>query len=197
MLDQSFVVIVNHLLGHTPGASERLATQAGRTATIRASGFSANFVVLEKGVLQAPPVQEPAGTQDQAQVSDVVISLSADSLLAAVRDPDFLMRGARIEGDAHFAEVLGGVLRSLNWDIAEDLSKVFGDTAAERVVAIGKSALANQKALHSRMQQNAVEYLVHEQGVLISRPVLDQFSKAVSEVRDDLARLEKRLQKLI
>ena len=66
---------------------------------------------------------------------EVSISLPAAAPLLALQGKDAVMRAARIEGSAEFAETLGFVIRNLRWDAEEDLSKVVGDIAAHRIAA--------------------------------------------------------------
>jgi ubiquinone biosynthesis protein UbiJ len=65
---------------------------------------------------------------------EVSISLPAAAPLLALQGKDAVMRAARIEGSAEFAEALGFVIRNLRWDAEEDLSKMVGDIAAHRIV---------------------------------------------------------------
>ena len=44
--------------------------------------------------------------------------------------------------------------------------------------------------------ENLAEYFSEEQPIIVKRPALDDFSRSTADLRDGLARLEKRLRKL-
>jgi ubiquinone biosynthesis protein UbiJ len=73
-----------------------------------------------------------------------------------------MMRGARIAGAADFAEALGSVLRKLDWDAEEDLSRVVGDIAAHRIVKTAGGFAAAQAEAARRLADNFAEYLRYE-----------------------------------
>src|SRR5690606_37439306 len=116
--------------------------------------------------------------------------------LTALQGTDKVKRNARINGSVEFADTLGFVLRNLSWDFEEDLSRVVGDIAAHRIADSLRTLTAWQKQAAQNLAENAVEYLRDEKAVLPAPEEIAAFSNEVDKLRDDLARLEKRLQKL-
>ena len=73
---------------------------AGHAALIKLPPFEAAFLVGEDGCIAAPT--------PEAEL-EVTISLPAATPLLALQGKDTVMRAARIEGSAEFAEALGFV----------------------------------------------------------------------------------------
>ena len=91
---------------------------------------------------------------------------------------------------------LGFVLRKLRWDGEEALSRVIGDIAAHRAVGTVRSLAGWHRQTAQNLLENLAEYFGEEQPVLVKRHALEDFSRTTTVLRDDLARLEKRLRKL-
>jgi ubiquinone biosynthesis protein UbiJ len=106
------------------------------------------------------------------------------------------MRAARIEGSAEFAEALGFVIRNLRWDAEEDLSRVVGDVAAHRLVKGSRELATRQQQAAQNFAANLAEYFTEEQPLIARQADIATFSADIDRLRDDVARLEKRLQRL-
>jgi ubiquinone biosynthesis protein UbiJ len=178
---------VNHILGQASWARQKLMPFAGHTAKITMPPFEAAFLIQDDGFLANPPPEASA---------EVAISLPASTPLLALQGTDVLMRAARLEGSVDFAEALGFVLRNLRWDIEEDLSKLVGDMAAHRLVASAQKAASWHKQAAQNLAGNLVEYFIYEQPLIAPRDALDEFARDIDTLRDDIARLEKRAQRL-
>ncbi len=126
----------------------------------------------------------------------VLIDLPASTPFLALQGHAAIMRAARISGSAEFAQTLGYVLQHLRWDVEEDLSHVLGDVISHRLVAGAHLFLASQKKFAMALAENVSEYLTEEQPALVRRIPIADFSADVHKLRDDIARLEKRLQRL-
>ena len=178
---------INHLLGQASWAREKLAPFAGHAAQIKMPPFEAAFLINEDGCLCA------ASAAAELEVS---IALPAATPLLALQGKDAVMRAARIEGSAEFAEALGFVIRNLRWDAEEDLSRIVGDIAAHRIVAGSRELAAWQQQAAQNLAENLAEYFTEEQPLIARHGDIEGFSAEIDHLRDDVARLEKRLQRL-
>ena len=186
-LPAPLLAAINHLLGQAAWAREKLAPFAGHAALIKMPPFEATFLVGTDGCLSAP--------LPDAEL-EVSISLPAAAPLLALQGKDAVMRAARIEGSAEFAEALGFVIRNLRWDAEEDLSRIVGDIAAHRIVkGTGEFAVWQQQAAQN-FAANLAEYFTEEQPLIARQADISAFSGDIDRLRDDVARLEKRLQRL-
>ena len=178
---------INHVLGQAAWAREKLMPFAGHAAQIKLPPFEAAFLITPDGSIAAPE----AGAE-----LEVAISLPATTPLLALQGKDAVMRAARIEGSAEFAQALGFVIRNLRWDAEEDLSTVVGDIAAHRIVTGTKEFVGWQQQAAQNLAANLAEYFTEEQPLIAKQADIAEFSSDIDRLRDDVARLEKRLQRL-
>ena len=190
-LPAPLLAAINHLLGQAIWAREKLAPFAGHSARINLPPFEAAFLIGEDGYVSAPILADSTETEPE-----VSISLPAATPLLALQGKDAVMRAARIEGSAEFAEALGFVIRNLRWDAEEDLSKVVGDIAAHRIVAGTREFASWQRQAAQNLAENLAEYFTEEQPLIARRNDIADFSTGIDRLRDDVARLEKRVQRL-
>ena len=186
-LPAPLLAAINHLLGQAAWAREKLVPFAGHAAQIKLPPFEAAFLIGGDGFLATPAPEADL---------EVSISLPAATPLLALQGKDAVMRAARIEGSAEFAETLGFVIRNLRWDAEEDLSRVFGDIAAHRIVSGTREFAAWQQQAAQNFAENLAEYFTEEQPMIAHQADIARFSSDIDRLRDDVARLEKRLQKL-
>lgn len=186
-LPAPLMAAVNHLLGQASWARHKLAPFSGHAARIKIPPFEAAFLIAEDGCLSTPP----AGAD-----LEVSISLPAAAPLLALQGQEAVMRAARIEGSAEFAEALGFVIRNLRWDAEEDLSKLVGDIAAHRMVADSREFAAWHRQAARNFAENLAEYFTEEQPLIARQTDVAEFSAQVDRLRDDVARLEKRVLRL-
>jgi ubiquinone biosynthesis protein UbiJ len=111
----------------------------------------------------------------------------------AARDPN-AWREVRVNGDAGFAQEIFYVVQHLRWDVAEDLSRVFGDIAAQRMVETGKTLLDWGKQTGGNLASSFAEYWTEERPLIASRIDLERYHRDVDRLRDDVARIEKRIE---
>lgn len=179
---------INHLLARADWARERLAPHAGRCARLRAEPLALTFAIDTNGYL--------VDTEDE-RTPDVTLSLPLSALPGlASGDTNKLMNAVRIEGSAELADTLGFVFRNLRWDAEEDLSRLFGDILAHRMVEGATSLRRMHERAWAGLTGNLAEYLAEEQQALVTRAALQGFGDELRALRDDLARLDKRLGRL-
>ena len=178
---------LNHLLAQEDWARAKLAPHAGKIARFDA-GFQRLDVTVEAGGLLA---LAQAGAEPS-----VTIKANAADLPLIVQDMKKAFSYVRIEGDADFANSLSQVSQGLRWDAEDDLAKLFGDVAAVRMVATAKAGFAAARDGHKRLAENVAEYLTEEKPVLMRPPAVADFAAEVARLRDDVERMQKRIEKL-
>lgn len=188
MLERAALAALNHVLADAAWARDRLRPFAGQHAVVEA-GPLVRFVFAVDGAGWLVPSESPGEPA-------VVVALPADAPLRYLVDPGSVFAAARLSGSADFAENLAFVFRNLRWDIEGDLAKKVGDIAAHRLVRGGKALAAWQKDAVGRGLANVAEFATEEHGLLARKDELSGFYTAVDKLRDDLARLEKRLARL-
>ena len=189
MISSLFLTATNHLLAQAGWARQRLQPHAGRTARLVLSPVAEiDFSVANDGQLAEWSGEEAPEVSLRLAVADLP-RLLVDGLETA-------MRHVRIEGNAEFAEALGFVFRHLRWDAEEDLSRLFGDIAAHRLVEGGRKVVDEGRRSLERASGNVAEYLTEESTLLVPRKALPAFAEEVVTLRDAVARLDKRVARL-
>jgi ubiquinone biosynthesis protein UbiJ len=180
-----FVVpLLNHLLERESWARDRLQPFAGQAACIGGLPFALTMRVTDSGMFM------PAAAGEEAAVT---IELPADAPFRLLTDPSSVFGAARLSGAANFAETLAFVFRNLRWDYEADLAAVVGDIPAHRLARTLADGLAWQRSAAERLGRNAAEFATEEAGLVTPARDLAEFAQAVDQLRDDLARLEKRI----
>lgn len=183
-----FVVpLLNHLLERESWATQRLQPFAGQTAHIAGLPFALSMTVDDAGMFRA------GGGDVDPQVT---IELPADALFRMLADPASVFSAARLSGAASFAETLAFVFRNLRWDYEADLAAVIGDIPARRAARVLADGLAWQRSVAERLGRNAAEFATEEAALVTPGRDLARFAREVDQLRDDLARLEKRVARI-
>jgi ubiquinone biosynthesis accessory factor UbiJ len=186
-LNSAAIGALNHLIQGEPWAQARLYAHSGAQVRIDAGLFVLNLGIDERGLFQA---------SEKGLESDVSITLPSDLPVRLLIDHRNLFSSVKLGGSADIAESLAFVLRNLRWDAEADLAQLLGDIPARRLARLGKAlASAIQDAL-GRAAQNFSEYVVEESHLLSASRDITQFIGAVNILRDDVARLEKRISRL-
>ncbi|MEM6512531.1 MAG: SCP2 sterol-binding domain-containing protein [Pseudomonadota bacterium] len=127
----------------------------------------------------------------------IVGSIPGLARLAASGDPDAIRRGdIQLEGDIATIQTFQKLLAYAKPDPEEELSRVIGDQAANQLGNLARSVGAWGRDARDTMAGNLKEYLQEESGDVPSRYEAERFGKAVSKLRDDVDRLEARLERL-
>ena len=185
MLPHPGIYALNHLLNAKAWARDKLKPYAGQCVEFRSPPLPAlRLEILDTGLLRRAA---------EDALPNLVVNIGPGALPAMLRGEDALLREIGIEGNADLAGTVQYLFRHLRWDIAEDLSKVFGDVIAERMVREGKRFAAWNLDAAEKLAQNFSEYLIEEQPLLARPADVRQFLADADQLRDDLARLEKRI----
>ena len=164
----AFCFVLNRLLGRERWARDRLVRFAGEALELRL------------------PLASP-----------IRISITADGEV----QPDGPTPAAAItlggvRGDTPLADELRFLARHLRWDAEEELSRIVGDVAAQRL-ASGLHALVRwQRDAAERLTETAADYASDERRALVRRPELQQLADDLARLREALAALEQRIARL-
>lgn len=161
---------------------------AGRTARFEVAPFALSFTVLDSGEV-APAAADAAPT--------VTIKLTPGLMLRLAAREETAWREIETTGDTDFASAIHHVARNLRWDIEEDLSRVFGDITAHRVAESGRTLRRWSEQALENTSRSFAEYWTEEQPLIAEARDLAEFNRSVDRLRDDVARLEKRLENLV
>jgi ubiquinone biosynthesis protein UbiJ len=178
---------INHLLRSASWARDALRRHAGKTVRFEVFPFAAALTVLDSGeVAPAGAGAAPAAT----------VKLAPGLMLRLAARDESAWREIDIIGDTDFASTIHHVTRNLRWDVEEDLSRAFGDIAAHRMAETGRTLQRWGEQAVENTGRAFAEYWTEEQPLIAGARDLEEFGRAVDQLRDDAARLEKRLENL-
>jgi ubiquinone biosynthesis protein UbiJ len=185
MLPHPATAALNHILRSAPLAMERLRKHAGRTAEFRVGPVLLAFTIQTTG--EVTPALPGVSRDLEVRLSPFLLPRLAAHDEAAYREIE-------MKGDMELAHEVSFLARHLTWDYEEDLSHVVGDIAAHRM-AEGVRGLARwSRDAGMRAAQGAAEYWTEESPLIASRIKVEDFVRGVAELRDGVARLEKRIE---
>ena len=187
MLDDAAAAAINHLLRSASWARDSLGRHAGKTARFEVFPFAVSLTVLDSGEV-APAAADAAPAATVKLAPGLMLRLAARDASA--------WREIGITGDTDFAAAIHHVTRNLRWDVEEDLSRVFGDIAAHRMAETGRTFQRWGEQAVENTGRAFAEYWTEEQPLIAGARDLEEFGRAVDQLRDDAARLEKRIEQL-
>lgn len=179
---------LNHLLTQNSWALGRLAQFAGKTARFDIAPFSFAYTILTDGTLRSA---------DIATGADAVCVVAPSLLPRFALQDEKAYSEIHSEGDAALLAEIFFLSRHLRWDAAEDLSRVTGDIAAERIVQVAQDTHQQFRESALNFFQAAAEYCTEERPLLAKPQQVGVFMQQVDTLRDDVARLEQRIDRLL
>lgn len=186
-VDRIVLPCLNHLLRQAAWSRDRLRPFAGSQVLIETGIADLYLIVDETGEFIPGNAAHPVS---------VTVTLPSNLPILFVTDRSRIFQSARLAGSVDFAECLGFVFRHLHWDAEADLANFVGDIAAHRIEKARKAVFRQTALSLNRFGQNLSEYATQDSDLVASPIAIDQFNADVSALRDDVARLEKRLQRL-
>jgi ubiquinone biosynthesis protein UbiJ len=184
--------ILNRNIQETTPARELCQKLDGKTVAIRVkdTALAMYFEIRNEVVLLA--------TDSDAE-PDVVITGSLITLagMAKSADEQALRDGSLdLTGDAYTAQAFQELLALAKPDIEEELSMFVGDVSAHHVGELARGLGSWAREARRTMGANIREYLQEESRDLPSRYEVEKFAGAVDALRDDVARLEARVNRM-
>lgn len=177
------IPLLHHLLDAAPSARHKLSAHAGKSIAIHLAPVTFNMRVDSDGYLQ---LANDADTDAQFQLNPLILARIALGDKAATHR-------IHITGDTQLAVDVGNTLMDLDWDAEADLAHYIGDSAAHQLMKIVRNLIKWKRANVVSSALMLVEYAHEESGMIIKRKPLQQFIADVDTVRDDAARLAKRI----
>jgi ubiquinone biosynthesis accessory factor UbiJ len=188
MIERPAIAALNHLLKGQGWARECLRPYVGKLVVFRLAPLpDLRLLILDSGLVGAASLDAAADLTVTVQPGAVPYLLARDEAAMAQVD---------LAGPVDLASTVQLLFRELAWDPEEDLSKLFGDILARRMVGTARDLLAWQKDAASRLAQNFAEYLTNERPLLAHAREAVSFRRSLEALNEDCARLERRLDQL-
>jgi len=187
MIEPAAVASINHLLRGASWACEALVPHAGKTARVEVLPLTVSLTVLENGEVAAAAAEA---------IPSVTLRLTPGLLLRLAARDDNAWREVEVTGDTDFATTINHLVRHMRWDVEEDLSRFFGDVAAHRMAESGRSLRRWGEQTAQHVGRSLAGYWTEEDPLIASSQEVAEFNRAIDLLRDDVARLEKRIETL-
>jgi ubiquinone biosynthesis accessory factor UbiJ len=190
MLTVTFENLLNRGLRRSPRARELTSQLTGKSLAIEVRDIT-RLHITSTGLTLA--VTGGTATADA--------TLTAGPLgLAALLGPDAqnaVQSGAvAIGGDAEVAQRFRELLSLVRPDPEEELSGIIGDVPAHQLARFARAVTGWGRHAAATGLANAAEYLGHERRDLVPRAEGEQFLRGVDALREDLDRLQARVELL-
>jgi len=187
MLNRTGAAVLNHLLEQSGWALPRLVRYHGRTVRFHVAPFTFSYTIQPDGTL----------IEAVADASADVDCIVPPSLLPRLAlNDEKAYNDIESTGDSALLNEIFFLSRNLEWDAAEDISRFTGDIAAERIVQAARAGHKQVRDGALNLSQALSEYWTEENPLLAKPQQITGFTQEVDKLRDDVARLEQRINRL-
>jgi ubiquinone biosynthesis protein UbiJ len=182
--------LLNRSLPRSPRAQALAVALSGRSLAVEMTG-AGKVVVSSSG--ERLRVERDTGAPADASVSAGPFSLLA---LAGGQTQTLAQISATISGDSEVAHKFAELLGLLRPDPEEELAQLVGDAPAHHLGRLARAAAGFAQRAARTGVTNVAEYLAHERRDLVPKAEGRQLLDGVDALRDDVDRLEARLEHL-
>lgn len=187
MLKPLFNQFLQHLVAQNAWAADALMPYAGKHIAIKVLLLEAHLLIQENGHLSIAPDSSAADASINMNPSIIIRMMSGDHSASHL---------VKIDGDSELAMRVSQILSDMRWDVEQDLSLAIGDIPAHQLGRMHRAASQYGKQQIKNVAEMLVEYWQEEQPLLAKPRHVAQFISEVDRLREDSARLEKRIQRL-
>jgi ubiquinone biosynthesis accessory factor UbiJ len=182
--------VLNRGLPRSPRARQLCAELAGRRVAVDVRDIAEYVVACDGSALS---ISRGGGEGADARVSGGLLAL----LALARESASGLRRGdVQLSGDVELAERFRELALLLSPDLEEELALAIGDVPAHQIARFARVAFDWCKSAADTTVRNVAEYLAHESGDLVSRSEGRQLLSGIDALREDVDRLEARIDAL-
>jgi ubiquinone biosynthesis protein UbiJ len=183
---------LQHLTSQNQWSKPYLVPFAGKVVQLDFVLIKAHLQILEDGSLAT--AGEKSG---ETSAPEATIHLPLSLALRILAGDEAAKMQVKIEGDTHFATEFSKVLHRMRWDVEEDLSRFTGDIVASKIGSTSKHIVNTAKQQTINAAEMLSEYWQEEKNILAKKRHVETFNTNVDALVADVARFEKRLQKLV
>jgi ubiquinone biosynthesis accessory factor UbiJ len=185
--------LLNRCIAESTRAQECRQRLRGRKLGVAIRGVPFDFTLA----VDDDRVRVQFGITADADVRIETGLLEALALLEADSIESLRSTGAKIRGDLHVADDFGALLRHAKPDVEEELSRWLGDVPAHALATLARRTVGWAHGARMAGEQNVADFLKSESRLLADPLEAARFAREVERIRDDVARLEQRLERLI
>jgi len=177
--------IINHLLLQNDWMQSKLINYKNKIITIVISDIKIIFQVQDNGQLE---------TIDESKKTDCIINLTINDFINQFVNNKNKNKKIIVGGDLELANEVSQILKKINWDIEEDLSKYIGDIPAIHTTKLIKKIFKVNKNNINNLTSSLIEYWEEENPLLAKKRNVSYFNSEVDKIVEDTEILEARIQ---
>jgi len=187
MLTATLENVLNRGLPRSPRAQQLCAELTGRSVAVEVREITRLLLESTGSTLRI--------TRGDASADAEIVGGPFGLLALGGERPEAVVQRGDVEirGDAELAQKFRELVLLLRPDLEEELSGVVGDIPAHQIGRFARMARGWTHRAASTTAQNFAEYLAHERQHLVPRNEGEQFLRGVDAVREDVDRLEARI----
>ena len=186
MIQKIKKIILDHLLSQNDWMQSKLVDHKNKIIIIKISDLKLILKVDENGLLHS---------LNEAEKFDCIIKLTVNSFISQLINNN--NSNISIEGDLELANQVAQVLKKIEWDIEEDLSKYIGDIPAIKTTKILKKVVTKGQKNIGNITGALLEYWQEENKILTKKRNVEIFNSEVDKIVEDTERLEARIKIMI
>ena len=182
MIQKIKKIILDHLLSQNDWMQTKLIDHRNKIIVIEVSGLKIILKIDENGLLHS---------LNNSEEYDCIIKLTVNDFINQLINKN--NGNISIEGDLELANQVSQVLKGIEWDIEEDLSKYIGDIPAIQVNKALKKIVTSSKKNIGGISGALLEYWQEENKILTKRRNVEIFNSEVDKIVEDTERLEAKI----
>ena len=189
----NFSKVINQVISLDSDAKNQLKSLSGKILSIEVTDLKLQFFVFPTEDLLV--LSDKYNGEVHVNVQGTSVALLNMGL--RTKAADSLFSGAvKMSGDVQVGQQFREWIAAIDIDWEEQLSHLTGDVIAHRVGNFIRGAFAWSKQTVDTLGRDAAEYFQHESQTLLTRTEVDHFLQAVDTVRDDVDRIEAKINRL-
>ena len=185
--------VINRYLSMDPEVAEKLAALEGRVIAVEITGINKKlyFFPHQAGMDVAEHYQDEADTTLRGSPL-ALLKMSTSKDVA----PLMLKGEVEIEGDVRLGRNFKKILSEMDIDWEEYAARIIGDAPAHHLASLTKKIMSWGRQAGSDLAADISEYLQEESRDVVSKPELEKFYQDVDTLRNQLDRVQARLEAL-
>lgn len=177
--------LINHLIQQNPEHQAELAGLAGKTLTINIAGMKLTGSISEQGFLSATQA-----------VADTEITFHNSALQKILQSRQSGVGDISLEGDLILGMSVLPILGNLRYRASDDLVRIFGESLAQSIGSRAADIGSGIKKIGQSLAEQISEFSREPESPVIDAATLAAWMEEVDRLRDDVARLNERLDRL-
>lgn len=178
-------IVLNHIFSQNDWMSSKLKKFKDKIVFFKISEIEMYFKINAQGLLVLT---------EKEVIPDTSIFMKVNSFFNQIISNK--NKDISIQGDIDLAKEVSEILKKIRWDVEEDLSKIVGDVAANRLGRIGKNFLSGSKSAAINIAEAFKEYWEEENPLIAKKFRVERLLNDIDLISEDVDRLEAKINNL-